>query len=69
MAHGDDVLAYIRAHPGITTPEIAQALGLQSGKTYLFAKKLEPYGLVRHETLPTGGRNVKVTYWYPMEVV
>ena len=69
MAHGERILAFIRDHPGTTTPEIADAMKIQCGKAYCYAKKLEPYGLVRHETVFTGGRNGRLTYWWPKEVV
>lgn len=67
MTHWEELLEYIEQNPGATTLEIAKAIGVQVGKAYVLGVKLEPYGLIRHETMETD-RNNRITRWWSRRV-
>ena len=64
MSHWEDIMDYVEAHPGATTPEIAEAVGLVVGKVFNYARKLEPYGIIRHETSYSSHPQGRITRWW-----
>ena len=65
MRHWERFLAYVRAHPGASTPEIAKAIGVNTGRASDVGWGLVPYGMVRADSGKLAHRSV--TRWWPVE--
>jgi ribosomal protein S25 len=57
------VVAFVREHPGRSTAQISQSLGLHTGVARRYLRQLADQGVIRIDEVPVGGLTRRTYFW------